>query len=187
MLGFDVLTFDEAMQAIDHRTLVLLLGMMIVVANLRLSGFFRLVSAWVVRHAHRPLTLLAAIVLVSGVFSAFFVNDTMCLVLTPLVLEVAAALGRNPVPYLLAVAMASNAGSAPPSPATPEHDEREPPYLDFASALAPPAAGALLIVSVVITLLYRHEFRDPRRVEVKPLRVRVNRVLMTRAFWLRPP
>ena len=57
------------------------------------------------------LSLLAAIVLVSGVFSAFFVNDTMCLVLTPLVLEIVLALGRNPVPYLLAVAMASNIGS----------------------------------------------------------------------------
>jgi Na+/H+ antiporter NhaD/arsenite permease-like protein len=56
--------------------------MMIVVANLRLSGFFALVSEWVVDHTHRPPVLLAGIVLVSGVFSAFFVNDTMCLVLT---------------------------------------------------------------------------------------------------------
>jgi Na+/H+ antiporter NhaD/arsenite permease-like protein len=186
MIGFDVLTFDEAMQAIDHRTLVLLLGMMIVVANLRLSGFFRLVSAWVVRHAHRPLTLLAAIVLVSGVFSAFFVNDTMCLVLTPLVLEIAAALGRNPVPYLIAVAMASNAGSAAAITGNPQNmmigSLSRIPYLDFASALAPVAAGALLIVFVVIALLYRREFRDSRRVEIKHLRVRVNRVLMVKAL-----
>ena len=73
MIGCNVLTFEEAVRAIDHPTLVLRFGMMIVVANLRLSGFFRMVSAWAVRHAHRPLTLLAAIVLVSGVFSAFFV------------------------------------------------------------------------------------------------------------------
>jgi Na+/H+ antiporter NhaD/arsenite permease-like protein len=43
--------------------------MMIVVANLRLSGFFALVSEWVVEHAHHPLTLLAAIILVPGTFS----------------------------------------------------------------------------------------------------------------------
>src|SRR6202042_2229108 len=73
--------------------------------------FFSVVSRWAVRHAHRPLPLLASIVIVAGVFSAFFVNDTMCLVLTPLVLEIAAHLRRNPVPYLLAVAMASNVGS----------------------------------------------------------------------------
>jgi Na+/H+ antiporter NhaD/arsenite permease-like protein len=64
----------------------------------------------VVDHAHRPLTLLAGIVLVSGILSAFFVNDTVCLALTPLVLDITLHLRRNPVPYLLALAMASNAG-----------------------------------------------------------------------------
>src|SRR3984957_12082500 len=57
------------------------------------------------------IILLIRIVAVAGVFSAFFVNDTMCLVLTPLVLEIAGTLRRNPVPYLLAVAMAANIGS----------------------------------------------------------------------------
>ena len=92
-------------------TITLLLGMMIVVANLRISGFFALVNAWVVRRVHRPLLLLAAIVAVSGAFSAFLVNDAICLVMAPLVLELTLGLGRNPVPYLLAVAMASNVGS----------------------------------------------------------------------------
>src|SRR5215471_10700970 len=76
MLAFNVLSMEEAYAAIDYDTIMLLFGMMIVVANLRLSGFFALVSAWVVRHAHRPIVLLSSIVLVSGVFSAFFVNDT---------------------------------------------------------------------------------------------------------------
>jgi Na+/H+ antiporter NhaD/arsenite permease-like protein len=57
------------------------------------------------------MILLAAVVFVSGFFSAFFVNDTMCLVLTPLVLEVAGLLRRKPAPYLLAVAMGANIGS----------------------------------------------------------------------------
>src|SRR5512134_1047809 len=68
MVGLDVLSFDEAVRAVDHSTLVLLFGMMIVVANLRLSGFFRLVSMWVVRHAHRPNTLLLAVIGVAGIF-----------------------------------------------------------------------------------------------------------------------
>jgi len=105
MVAANVLTLDEAWAAINYDTVLLLFGMMIVVANLRLSGFFTLVSAFVVEHLHRPLLLLGGIVAVSGVFSAFFVNDTMCLVLTPLVLEITRRLGRNPVPYLLAVAM----------------------------------------------------------------------------------
>ena len=111
MLATNVLTVEEAYAAINYDTIMLLFGMMIVVANLRISGFFRLVSAWVVGHAHRPLVLLSGIVMVSGVFSAFFVNDTMCLVLTPLVLEITEKLRRNPIPYLLAVAMSANIGS----------------------------------------------------------------------------
>ena len=144
MIGCNVLTIEEAYAAIDHDTIILLFGMMIVVANLRLSGFFRAVSAWVVERAHRPILLLAAIVLVSGVFSALFVNDTMCLVLTPLVLDVALALKRNPVPYLLAVAMGANVGSVATITGNPQNmmigSFSRIPYGEFAAALAPVAA-----------------------------------------------
>ena len=71
MLAANTLTVEEAYAAINYDTIMLLFGMMIVVANLRLSGFFTLVSLWVVDHARRPLLLLAGVVVVSGVFSAF--------------------------------------------------------------------------------------------------------------------
>lgn len=182
MLGTGSLDFEDAIHAVDHPTLVLLFGMMIVVANLRLSGFFRAVSAWVVRHAHRPTTLLAAVILVSGVFSAFFVNDTMCIVLTPLVLEITRSLRRNPVPYLLAVAMASNAGSVATITGNPQNmmigSLSGIPYREFAWALAPVAAASLLVTYAIIAFVYRKEFRDTARVEMKELRVRVNRPLL---------
>jgi Na+/H+ antiporter NhaD/arsenite permease-like protein len=111
MVGVNALSLNEAYAAINFDTIILLFGMMIVVANLQLSGFFSLVAERVVEHAHSPVVLLVSIVAVAGFFSAFFVNDTMCLVLTPLVLEIAETLDRNPVPYLLAGAMASNIGS----------------------------------------------------------------------------
>ena len=47
MLAIGVLTPQEAYRAIDFDTITLLLGMMIVVANLRVSGFFRLVTDWI--------------------------------------------------------------------------------------------------------------------------------------------
>ena len=106
-----MLPLDRALRAIDFDTIALLLGMMIVVGNLRLSGFFRLVTNWVVTRARHPLLLLAAVIVTSGFFSAFLVNDTICLALTPLVLDLVVRLRRDPVPYLLAVAMASNVGS----------------------------------------------------------------------------
>ena len=111
MVGCGALSIEEANRAIDLNTIVLLFGMMIVVASLRLSGFFRLVSARTVHYVRRPWLLLVAIVFVTGIFSAFFVNDTICLVLTPLAYEITSRLRRNPVPYLLAVAMSSNIGS----------------------------------------------------------------------------
>src|SRR4029078_3748641 len=145
MVACNILTLDEAWAAINYDNIILLFGMMIVVANLRLSGFFELVSAWVVEHAHAPLVLLSGIVLVSGVFSAFFVNDTMCLVLTPLVLDIPRRLGRKPVPYLLAVAMSSNIGSVATITGNPQNmmigSFSHIPYRAFAAALAPVAAA----------------------------------------------
>ena len=100
MVGLGVVSLDQAYRAIDFDAITLLLGMMIVVANLRLSGFFPLVGNWVVTRARHPLVLLTAIVVVAGSFSAFLVNDTICLVMTPLVLDLVRRLRRNPIPYL---------------------------------------------------------------------------------------
>src|SRR5271167_1504714 len=111
MVASGALPLEDAYKAVDLDTITLLLGMMIVVASLRLSGFFAVANAWVSAHAGRPLILLCAVVATSGVFSAFLVNDAICLILAPLVLELTRAMGRKPLPYLLAVAMASNVGS----------------------------------------------------------------------------
>jgi Na+/H+ antiporter NhaD/arsenite permease-like protein len=186
MLAFNVLTVEEAYAALNYDTIILLFGMMIVVANLRLSGFFALVGAWVVEHAHAPLVLLSGIVLVAGVFSAFFVNDTMCLVLTPLVLEITRRLGRRPVPYLLAVAMASNIGSVATITGNPQNmmigSFSHIPYRTFAAALAPVAAAGLAITVAVIALLYRAEFRGASHLVVEHPTVRVNRVLLAKSL-----
>lgn len=182
MVALNVLTVPEAVEAVNTDTILLLFGMMIVVANLRLSGFFALVTEWVIEHAHRPLVLLASIVAVSGLFSAFFVNDTMCLVLTPLVLDITTQLRRNPVPYLLAVAMASNIGSVATITGNPQNmligSFSGIGYRDFAAALAPVALAGLIMVIAVIALVYRREFLGiAPRVKIEPPPVRVHRAL----------
>ncbi|HTS63885.1 MAG TPA: anion transporter [Candidatus Acidoferrales bacterium] len=182
MIGTRVLTVQEAYAAINYDTIMLLFGMMIVVANLRLSGFFTVVSAWVVEHAHRPLVLLSGIVAVAGVFSAFFVNDTMCLVLTPLVLEITGRLGRRPVPYLLAVAMGSNVGSVATVTGNPQNmmiaGFSQLSYRTFAAALAPVALVGLVLTVVVIAVIYRDEFRARGDLRPPHRAVRVNRLLL---------
>jgi Na+/H+ antiporter NhaD/arsenite permease-like protein len=162
MVASGALSLDQAYKAVDLDTLTLLLGMMILVANLRLSGFFAVAGGWVMRRARRPLALLAAIVAIAGVFSAFLVNDAVCLVLAPLVIELTLALRRNPVPYLLAVAMASNIGSTATITGNPQNmmigSFSHIPYANFAAALAPVALFGLLLTVVLIALSHRREF-----------------------------
>src|ERR1700736_5769087 len=162
MVASGALPLADAYKAVDLDTLTLLLGMTIVVANLRLSGFFAYVSAWVMRRAHYPLALLAAVTAVAGVFSAFLVNDAICLVLAPLVLELTHALRRNPVPYLLAVAMASNIGSTATITGNPQNmmigSFSQIPYAQFTASLAPVALVGLVLSFVLIALFHRGEF-----------------------------
>ncbi len=186
MIAFGVLDFREAYAAIDYNTIILLFGMMIVVANLRLSGFFKIVAEYALEHAHRPLVLLATIVFVAGFFSAFFVNDTMCLVLTPLVLEITRSLRRNPVPYLLAVAMAANIGSVATITGNPQNmmigSFSAIPYRTFAAALSPVAIIGLLLTVVVIAAVYHREFRFEEKVVPQPRTVRVDRLLLWKSL-----
>jgi Na+/H+ antiporter NhaD/arsenite permease-like protein len=162
MIGLGTLSLDEALRAIDLEAIGLLLGMMIIVGQLRVSGFFQLITGFVLRRAHSAPALLAAIVVVTGFFSAFLVNDAICLVMAPLVIDVTRALRRNPVPYLLAVAMASNAGSAATFTGNPQNMiigvTSRLAYTGFAGRLAPAAAVALALSAGFIILFYRKEF-----------------------------
>jgi Na+/H+ antiporter NhaD/arsenite permease-like protein len=186
MVASGALTLEDAYKAVDFDTITLLLGVMIVVASLRLSGFFAFANAWVMAHARRPLILLGAVVATSGVFSAFLVNDAICLVLAPLVLELTVALGRRPVPYLLAVAMASNVGSTATITGNPQNimigSFSHIPYTKFAFALGPVALVGLIVTVALITLFHRAEFAGAERLETPRPRVNVNRVLMIRAL-----
>src|ERR1700730_12858236 len=73
------LSEQQALAATDFHTIGLLLGMMIIVANLRVSGAFALVARWLLKRAHSGYGLLAMTVLVSGVLAAVFINDVVWL------------------------------------------------------------------------------------------------------------
>ena len=163
MLAVGAVTLDDLGKAVDLPTLALLLGLMIVVGNLRLSGFFRLVTGWVVAHARHRLQLLAAVILSAGIFSAFLLNDAICLVMTPLVVDIARRLRRDPVPYLLAVAMASNIGSTATITGNPQNiligSFSGIAYGRFAAVLSPVAGAGLALTFALIWLMHREEFR----------------------------
>lgn len=107
-----VLTFDQATRTVDYRTIVLLFSMMIVAASLRISGFFQILGNYLLTLVKTPKQLLLAVVLTSGVLSAFFINDVICLLFTPVVLMLCKRIGLKPLPFLMGVATSSNIGSA---------------------------------------------------------------------------
>ena len=166
---------EEAQAAISFPTLMLLLGMMIVVANLRLSGAFTVAARLVLARARTPRGLLALTIALAGVLAAVFINDVVCLVLTPLVLDVTASLGLDPVPFLLALATAANVGSVATITGNPQNmvvaGFAGLDYLHFAARLAPVAGLGLVVNYAVIALLYRRRLA-PRPLPLLPPRPR---------------
>lgn len=158
MVACGVVTTSQAAGAIDLGTLALLFGMMVVAANLRLAGFFGWTVARVLGATRSPRLLLVLTTWLSGVLSALVVNDTVCVLMTPLVLELAERGGLPPVPFLLALAMGANAGSVATVVGNPQNmmiaSTGGIPYAQFAGALAPVALGALAITSSVLVLAY---------------------------------
>jgi Na+/H+ antiporter NhaD/arsenite permease-like protein len=191
MVACGAIGLDAAYRAIDFDTIALLLGMMILVANLRLAGFFELVTGWVAGRARHPLLLLVGVVLSSGVLSALLVNDTICLVLTPLVLAVVLRLRRNPVPYLIAVALSANVGGAATLVGNPQNmiigGISGIGFGAFARALAPVSAVGLVLVVALVAAVWRREFmvggRAVDRLVVDGLRpARVHQALLAKTL-----
>lgn len=169
MLVTGALSLRQAVSAdsIDYKTLTILFGMMVIIAFLRLSGFFLQLSEWALRRMRTPLGLLGVTIGLSGVLSAFLINDIVCLTLTPLVLHLARRLRFDPVPHLIALATAANIGSTGTITGNPQNifigSHSGISYLRFAFRLLPVAGIGLLLSFVVVALVYRERLarREP--------------------------
>lgn len=166
MVAFGVLEPGEAAHAIDFQTIALLFGMMIVVAHLRLAGFFEWASERVFSKTRGAAAAMTALVLVSGAASALFVNDTACILLTPIALALAESFSVSAVPFLLAVAMGANAGSVATVVGNPQNmlvaSFSGIRYAPFTAALAPVAAMALGATIAALWLAFRRTLEAQR-------------------------
>jgi Na+/H+ antiporter NhaD/arsenite permease-like protein len=112
-----------------------------------------------VRRTRTPVGLLTAIIAASGVLSALFVNDVVCLVLTPLVLQVTRQLRLPPMPYLIALATSANVGSVATLTGNPQNmlvgSFSGIAYRSFLVRQAPVALVGLALVLLVVWLVYR--------------------------------
>ena len=153
------LTDDQIIDSIHFPTLLLLAGLMVFSARVGEAGLYHALSLWIARQAKRPHFLLASTIAITGVLSAFLVNDIVVFAMTPLLCQGLAVRGLDPRPYLFALAGASNSGSAATLIGNPQNIMiGQVGGLDFWAYLAvaaPPAIVSLVLVYATIAFFWR--------------------------------
>jgi Na+/H+ antiporter NhaD/arsenite permease-like protein len=186
MIVLNVIDIGTAFRAIDYKTIVILFGVMIVVSNLRLSGFYNLVSTFIIKRIRTRAMLLYTLIAVTGILSALLINDTVCLAFTPLVLGLTARLRLDPVPYLLALCMASNIGSVATITGNPQNimigSFSGIAYAQFFLKMFPIAVIGLVLCAVIIRVAYREHFAAAvHGIEPFPVKAWVHRALLIKS------
>lgn len=147
------ISFQEAQAAVDAPTLAVLFGMMLLSAQYRLSGLYTVIGGRLAR-MEDPHRLLLGTILVTALLSAVLTNDVVCFALTPLLLGALVASGRPPLPYLLAIACASNIGSALTPIGNPQNiliaQSFGLPFLPFVLACVAPVAISLAVLYFLV-------------------------------------
>lgn len=170
LLAAGRLTLDEAWTAVDASTIALLFGLMVLSAQFRLGGFYTEVVRRIATRAAGPEALLGWVVLAAGALSAVLANDIVCLAMTPILVEVCARRRLRPLPFLLALACASNVGSAATLIGNPQNMLiGQSLRLAFAGYLldgAVPAALGLIATWGIIRAQWRGRWADERPLPV---------------------
>lgn len=164
MVLFGVVTPAQAISYIDVNTIFLLLGMMIIIATLQLDGFFSLIAKKTISWSKTKFRLLSIIVFVTGIASAFLVNDAVVLMFTPVIIQICRASKLNPVPYLIAEILSSNAGSAMTITGNPQNMligiSSGISYSEFLLRLLPVSFIGMVAIILIIRVVYRKAFYD---------------------------
>jgi Na+/H+ antiporter NhaD/arsenite permease-like protein len=112
LISIDALSLEQAVASVHLPTMALLFAFMVVSAQMRLGGFYDWVTNKLAGLALSPASLLGVLIVVSAALSAVFSNDIVCLAMAPLLVDACRRRRLAPVPFLLALACASNIGSA---------------------------------------------------------------------------
>lgn len=171
MILAGVLTFKEAVRAIDFNTIALLLGMMIVIAVLELDGFFSLIAQKTISLSKNPVQLLAVVTFVTGIASAFLVNDAVVLLFTPVIITICRSARVNPVPYLIAEILSSNIGSAMTITGNPQNMligiSSGIPFGKFMLHLLPVSITGMIVIVAAVRYFYPAEFHRDLTIEYR--------------------
>ena len=165
MLLLGVLSPLEAVLAINLDVILLLIGMMVLVSGLEVCGFYDLVSSRIAARAKSQLTFLTWLMVATATLSALVLNDAIALLVTPVVIRSARSLKVNPVPYLVAVAIAANVGSVATEVGNPQNAfiaiRSGIPFLTFTAYLLPVTIVCLAIAIAGVRLAFRRDLAAP--------------------------
>jgi Na+/H+ antiporter NhaD/arsenite permease-like protein len=161
MVVFGVVGPSEALDAINMDIIVLLVGMMILVAGLELCGFFEWVSLRMIKYSKNQFQFLVLTMAITGALSALVLNDTVVLLFTPIIIRTCRILKSNPVPFLVAEAMAANIGSVATAVGNPQNayiaTTTGISFLEFSAKLVPVSIVCMLVAIAILYLVYRKE------------------------------
>src|SRR6266704_834755 len=188
MVGFGVLPLVDAYAAIDFDVLVFLLGLMLIVGYLEVGKFFEFAAEWILPRARTPERLLFGVVVGGGLLSALFVNDTICLVVTPVLLAALGPLRVRPTPYLIGLAMGANAGSVVSVTGNPQNMLvgiwSGASFRGFLLHLLPVGLGGLAITYGYLRWAYRADLAEPFRERLETVPVALDRPLVVKGLVL---
>jgi len=185
MLVLGVLTPAQALLAINLDVIVLLVGMMLLVSGLEACGFFDLVSSRIAVRAKSQVSFLTWLMVATAALSAIVLNDTIALLVTPVVIRSTRALRVNPVPYLVAVAIAANVGSVATEVGNPQNAfiaiQSGIPFLTFTAYLLPVTVACLAVAIGLVWLAFRKDLAVPlaRAGSVEPVHLQRRGLVVT--------
>ena len=175
MIAVGALSPQESYAAVNHDTIVLLFGMMLLTVYLERVGFFDWIAQWILGALGTPWQLLWATAAISALLSAFLVNDAVCLFFTPVLLAVCRK-SRLPLgPYLIALATSANIGSAATLVGNPQNmiigSLSGMHFVAFLAYSAPAAVLGLLINIGLLRLYFARRLPATLANETPPVRI----------------
>lgn len=160
MIISGILNQAEAVSGIDFNTLALLVGMMMIVAVSEKSGIFQFVAIWAAKKVKAsPRGLLAALALVTALFSGFLDNVTTVLLIAPVTFQVTRKLKVSPYPYLLVEIFASNIGGTATLIGDPPNiligSALNLTFMDFVYNLAPVVLTTMVVLVAAFDFFWK--------------------------------
>jgi len=156
----------KALQAINLDVILFLFGMFVVGQALEESGYLSHLSSRLFGRAKTVDSLLLLILFGAGLLSAFLMNDTLAIIGTPVMLQIARKTGIRPKLLLLSLAFSVTIGSVMSPIGNPQNllvainGNIPNPFITFLRYLAVPTLINLFLTYLILKFFYREHLKN---------------------------